>query len=183
MEKFSALLAICVGNSPVTGEFPAQGPVTRSFGVFFDQQLNKRLRKQWRGWRFETPWRPLWRHCNADVHCWTHHKDTPRTETKPQQYKTQQNYAHIKWDILYILFQYQHTWGLITNLNCYFHVKHGKHSETWHWLISIQSIFTCLCIWAYKQSNVRNPFNVRLWRYVSIRVWHMVTNYTVKPLI
>ena len=36
MEWFSALLAICAGNSPVTGEFPAQRPVTRSFDVFFD---------------------------------------------------------------------------------------------------------------------------------------------------
>ena len=33
METFSALLALCVGNSPVTGEFPAQKPVTRSFDV------------------------------------------------------------------------------------------------------------------------------------------------------
>ena len=31
METFSALLVICAGNSPVTGEFPAQRPVTRSF--------------------------------------------------------------------------------------------------------------------------------------------------------
>ena len=30
METFSGLLAICAGNSPVTGEFPAQRPVTRS---------------------------------------------------------------------------------------------------------------------------------------------------------
>ena len=35
METFSTLLAICAGNSPVTGEFPAQRPVTRSFDVFF----------------------------------------------------------------------------------------------------------------------------------------------------
>ena len=28
METFSALLAICVGNSPVPDEFPAQMPVT-----------------------------------------------------------------------------------------------------------------------------------------------------------
>ena len=34
METFSALLAICAGNSPVPGEFPAQRPVTRSFDVF-----------------------------------------------------------------------------------------------------------------------------------------------------
>ena len=33
METFSALLAICAGNSPVPGEFPAQRPVTRS--LFF----------------------------------------------------------------------------------------------------------------------------------------------------
>ena len=46
METFSGLLAICVGNSPVTGEFPAERPVTRSFDVFFDLRLNKRLSKQ-----------------------------------------------------------------------------------------------------------------------------------------
>ena len=40
METFSALLAICAGNSPVIGEFPAQRPVTRSFDVFFDLRLN-----------------------------------------------------------------------------------------------------------------------------------------------
>ena len=40
METFSALLAICAGNSPVPGEFPAQRPVTRSFDVFFDLRLN-----------------------------------------------------------------------------------------------------------------------------------------------
>ena len=43
METFSALLAICAGNSPVTGEFPTQRPVTRSFDVFFDLRLYKRL--------------------------------------------------------------------------------------------------------------------------------------------
>ena len=43
------------------GEFPAQRPVTRSFDVFFDLRLNKRLSKQWWGWGFETLSRPLWR--------------------------------------------------------------------------------------------------------------------------
>ena len=46
METFSALLAICAGNSPVPGEFPAQRPVTRSFDVYFDLRPNKRLSKQ-----------------------------------------------------------------------------------------------------------------------------------------
>ena len=45
MESFSALLAICAGSSPVTGEFPAQRPVTRGFDVFFDLSLDKRLSK------------------------------------------------------------------------------------------------------------------------------------------
>ena len=36
METLSALLVICTGNSPVTGEFPAQRPMTLSFDVFFD---------------------------------------------------------------------------------------------------------------------------------------------------
>ena len=42
METFSALPAICVGNSPVRGEFPTQRPVTRSFDVSFDLRPNKR---------------------------------------------------------------------------------------------------------------------------------------------
>ena len=46
METFSVLLAICVGNSPVPGEFPAQRPVTQSFDVFFDLRRNKQLIKQ-----------------------------------------------------------------------------------------------------------------------------------------
>ena len=66
METFSALLAICAGNSPVTGEFPTQ----RSFDVFFDLGLNKRLSKQSWGWWFETPSGPLWRHCNVITGFW-----------------------------------------------------------------------------------------------------------------
>ena len=64
-ETFSTLLAICVGNSPVTGEFPSQRPVTRSFDVFFDLRLNKRLSKQSWYWWFEMPSRLLWYYRNA----------------------------------------------------------------------------------------------------------------------
>ena len=67
METFSALLALSAGNAPVTGEFPSQRPVTRSFDVFFDLLLNKRLSKQSRGWWFETPSRSLCGRCNAHV--------------------------------------------------------------------------------------------------------------------
>ena len=51
---------LCEGNPPVTGGFPAQWPVTRSFDVFFDLRLNKRFRKQP---VFKTSSRSLWRHC------------------------------------------------------------------------------------------------------------------------
>ena len=47
METFSALLALCTGDSPVNGEFPAQMPVTRSFDVFSDLHLNQQLSKHW----------------------------------------------------------------------------------------------------------------------------------------
>ena len=65
MEIFSALLAICAGNSPVSGEFPAQRPVTGCFDIFFDLRLNKRLSKQSWGWCFETLSCLLWRQCNG----------------------------------------------------------------------------------------------------------------------
>ena len=63
--NISALLALCEGNSSVTGEFPSQRPVTRSFDVFIDRRLNKRLSKQSRRRWIQTPSRSLWRHCNA----------------------------------------------------------------------------------------------------------------------
>ena len=49
------------------GEFPAQRPVTRTFDVFFDLRLNKRLSKQPCGWWFETPSWSLWRQCNDHI--------------------------------------------------------------------------------------------------------------------
>ena len=52
------------------GEFPAQSPVTRSFDVFFDLHLNKRLSKQPWGWWFETPSWSLWRHYDVIVYRW-----------------------------------------------------------------------------------------------------------------
>ena len=67
MKTSSVLLAICAGNSPVAGEFPAQRTVTRNFDVFCDLRLNKRLSKQSWGWWFETLSRLLWRYCNVST--------------------------------------------------------------------------------------------------------------------
>ena len=65
METFSAILALCEGDSPVIGEFHSQKPVTQSFDVFFDLCLNKRLSKQSRHRWLWTQSRSLWRHSNA----------------------------------------------------------------------------------------------------------------------
>ena len=51
-----------IHRSPVNS--PQKRPVTRSFDVFFDLRLNKRLSIQWWCWWFETPSRLLWRNCN-----------------------------------------------------------------------------------------------------------------------
>ena len=64
MEIFSTLLTICVGNSPVTHEFPSQKPVKQSVDVSFDLHPNKWLGKQLRHQWFEKPSCSLWRHCN-----------------------------------------------------------------------------------------------------------------------
>ena len=72
METFSALLALCMWNSPVTGEFPSQWLVTRNFDVFFDLCLNKRLSEQSRRRWFETSSWSLWRQCNGMRVSWTY---------------------------------------------------------------------------------------------------------------
>ena len=64
MDTFTGLLAFCEGNSPATGEFPSQRPVTRSNDGFFDLRLDKQLNEQSRRRRLETPSHPLWRHGN-----------------------------------------------------------------------------------------------------------------------
>ena len=64
LESFSVLLALCEGNPLVTGGFPSQRPVTRSFDIFFDLHLNKWLSKQLRCWWSQMPLCSLWHHCN-----------------------------------------------------------------------------------------------------------------------
>ena len=71
MKTFSALLALCAGNSPVTGEFPSQRLVLLSLDVFFDLCLNKWLSKQSRHWWFEMPSHSLWHPCNDRFKSWT----------------------------------------------------------------------------------------------------------------
>ena len=70
METYFALLDLCVGHSPVVGEFPSQRPMMRSFDVFCRLHPHKRLSKQLiRRW-FEVSWRSLKRHCNGVPVCY-----------------------------------------------------------------------------------------------------------------
>ena len=70
MVTFSALLALCAGNSPVTGEFPSQTPVTRNFDVFYDLRLKN-------GWVNNRDAGDLMRHrahYNVTVMCYCQHR-------------------------------------------------------------------------------------------------------------
>ena len=67
-DDVTALLVLCAGNSPVTGEFPSQRSVTQSFDVFFDLRLNKR----WVNNREAGVLRRHRAHYDVTVMCWTH---------------------------------------------------------------------------------------------------------------
>ena len=88
MKILSALLVLCAGNSPATGEFPSPRTVTRGFCVFFclffNLGLNKRLSKQSRRRWFQMPSRSLWRHCK----CIKPISTSPYGITRPQWVKT-----------------------------------------------------------------------------------------------
>ena len=60
-QTFSALLALCPGNSPVTGEFPSQ----RQWRGALMFSLICAWINAWVGWWFAMPSCPLWRHCNG----------------------------------------------------------------------------------------------------------------------
>ena len=66
METFSALLALCVGNSPVPVNSPHKGR-WRGALMFSLICFNKQLGKKPWGWWFETPSWSLWRHYNVET--------------------------------------------------------------------------------------------------------------------
>ena len=111
-ETFSALLAICAGNSPVSGEFPAKRPVMRGFYVFFDLYPNKRLSKQLWSWWFETHSPPLWRH---SIELWTlcivqYHKYLTSCPQNIWAITTLQRHSHWAW----IVFCFAYTFTKIS---------------------------------------------------------------------
>ena len=120
METFAALLAICTGNSPVTGELPAQRPLTLSFGVFFDLHLNKRLSKRSWGWWFQTP---SAHHAHYDVTVMSYYLYSAQPLQQPMQY----------YVILECVIMIPYCIPLHTNSNITIYLVH--HSVTYHWII------------------------------------------------
>ena len=143
MEIFSTLLAINAGNSPVTGEFPTQRPVTWSFHVFFDLWLNKRLSKQSWGQWFEMPSCSLWPHCN-DV-------------------RSFESYPYLKCSTIEML------WRHISNMNMFIkscldileleQLERLRSEDTPRRLMITHTIESC---WVPNQNKVEWP-----WRYRS----------------
>ena len=162
METLIALLSLCAGNSPITGEFPSQRPVTRSFDVFFDLGLNKRLHKQWRGWWFETPSCPLWRHCNVqhqDFWILTEKLGSSWCQSCRHWIKLFNAIAHFPGDYL----------GILRFTNHNFHVLHKKHvhkSVVRHLVGSYISLqLASLAIWLC-QTAIMTCCHKSNWKYV-----------------
>ena len=97
IEGLFALLAICVGNSPVTGEIPTQRPVTWSFDVFFDLRVTKWLNKLSWGWWFETPSSSLWRHCKVK------RNNVSATVEKPIEINDDYVYRSKNWSVTSVI--------------------------------------------------------------------------------
>ena len=90
MEIVSALLALCVGNSPVSGEFPAQRPGQWRGALIFS------LICAWiKGWVNNRETGDLRRHrAHYDVTVkWSWRKWLQRTDTKPPQNITWYNFV------------------------------------------------------------------------------------------
>ena len=121
METLSALLVLCEGNPHL--------PVTRSFDIFFDLHLNKRLSKQSRGRWFEMPSRSLWRYCNART-----------TPTRRKSWTYMEQHAVFATKCIFSAFEFRYFCHIATSdilksismslhtlsyspLQCYTHVK------------------------------------------------------------
>ena len=149
MEIFSALLAICAGNSPVPVNSPHKGQWCGALMVvFFYLRLNKRLSKQSWGCWFETLPRPLWRHSNGWIN--TFQASTCFTQGRislPQCREIIEN-KNISLCILKI---FQHI-GVRPQTLTVRHICLNPHVSIWHDKTDNKS-----CMFLYSVSFMRNP--------------------------
>ena len=114
------------------GEFPAQRPVTRSFDVFFDLRLTKRLSEQPLGWWFETPPWSLWRQCNG-------------MRYSPSATPTRNNHV-VCWACVYYI------WIAITPRRSLQSVSRSRMEMTYMFLSCMKPLLTYkqfLCYWPF----------------------------------
>ena len=141
METFSAWMVLCAGNSPVPGEFPAQRPVARSFNVFFDLCLNKRLSKQSWGWWFDALSHPLWRHRNAYGICVLRLPELPGGNVLNENALWHEQWWLLKCDIdvlnIYDICIYIYIFNNFLNFNPSFGFLHVRRKHTCNWWVNI----------------------------------------------
>ena len=130
METFSRFLALCEGNALVTGGFPSQRQVTRSFDVLFDQRLSKRLSKHSTHQWFDTPPRWLWRHCNDwSAQCLTEvHHEYVRNGKEKKQFNFISSYESLIYFTIIIICGAQLKLFLSHNIQS-FHVITTQHTN------------------------------------------------------
>ena len=100
-----------IHRSPVNS--PHKRPVTRSFDVFFDMRLNKRLSKQSWGWWFETPLRSWWRYCNVRETMFALHVSWRMVSSKPS------NHLNQRW-LMSVSFSSKYQWKIHQDANIFF---------------------------------------------------------------
>ena len=164
METFSALLAL----SPVTGEFPSLRPVVRSFDVFFDLRLNKRLSKQSWGWRFEMPSRSLWRHRNG-----TFLSQLIMAHTHTDIYI----YICVCTDVYHIMKQCQYYYRFHSKSSKWRAYKLAKKIRNLN-LKSLRNVEKCFCRRASHTSVLTATWRFRHWHY-SVMPWKRFQSLTL----
>ena len=165
------------------GEFPAQRPVARSFEVFSDLCLNKRLNKQSWGWWFETPSHPLWRHCNAVSRCMVTYSrqsclleqshDCPSAKeviseglvnTKWYHTAAEPNLPRISWEVVYLC------WRLELGKLRIIDFLWGKSPQ----VVSPQKDVTYVKLWCFLWSWSQQAFE---WTVELLVIWRHQTSF------
>ena len=128
---------LCAGNSPVTGEFSSQRPVTRRFVVFFDLRQNKRLSKH--SWGFDLKRHRA--HYDVIVMCTEYVQVTP---AKKRAKYTSRN----QWHVLIMNLQYDPNFAKVGGEQSAIHTEMEMDSffrnNYWYEDISI-SVYSNIC--------------------------------------
>ena len=167
--------------------FPRYWPVTRSFDVFFDLHLNKRLSKQWRGWWFETPSRPVWRHVMRRTRVIRMFADVRAANQQPSHDLEYHHRAHFTDDVpitnrLWRICHFCHFWSCKV-IGTKFCIRHDSGV--------VKCNTKTITIWYRKwnYNNVNPPFQLNCMELYGLTLWapgsyesHHATNKYIQIL-